>query len=305
MQAILGFVGAAALICVEVVVPADGLTQEPLWPAPSLRPQAEAHREEGTLTNKGDSRRPPPPLAASARPDDAATMAASADPVIALSDGRLTVVARDTSLVWILAQISRAARIAIVANEDLGDEVVSVDMRGVPVEEGLRHILQRYDSFLYYTGGSLQALWVYPLGAGAGQEPSGWLDRVSGRELEDRLNDPDPDERKAAIRALIERRGDRARDLAVRALKDESDAVRVEALSAASEFAVTLPPEQLRDLVLKDPSEIVRYLALSGLQDDPSGAAVAKEALEDPSPHIRSYAQEILAQLAADEQSTQ
>jgi hypothetical protein len=57
---------------------------------------------------------------------------------------------------------------------------------------------------------------------------------------------------------------------------------------------LALPVDHLSDLALHDASTNIRFLALSGLEELPEGKEIAKRALADPSPHVRSKAQEIL-----------
>jgi len=113
--------------------------------------------------------------------------------------------------------------------------------------------------------------------------------------LERWLDDPAPETRAKAVGTLIERKGDKARDALLDALKDDAPQVRVQALYKAVRRGIELPPEMLKEFALNDSSESVRFLALEGLFDDPSLGAIAEQVLnDDPSPQLRSKAEEML-----------
>jgi HEAT repeat protein len=119
-------------------------------------------------------------------------------------------------------------------------------------------------------------------------------------ELDGRLADPDPGVRARAVEALVERKGDQARDAVLDAVKDPDDDVRTRALYQALGAGVKLPDDVLTDLARSDPSPSVRFLALEALAaDGPGTRAIVEAALDDPSPHIQRKAQELLRRLDA------
>ena len=69
------------------------------------------------------------------------------------------------------------------------------------------------------------------------------------------------------------------------------------ALYGASNEGIKLPPETLAKLALEDASLNVRFLALQGLAGDPSLEWIAEQALDDPNPVIRNYAEKLLDRL--------
>jgi hypothetical protein len=216
-----------------------------------------------------------------------------------VSGGRMSVRVEGRPLTWLLEQISREAGVAILPSPGADEQRVSVAFEDLALDDGLRRILEPLDAFYYYRGGLLRVVWVYPWDEGRGLQPVPPEDWASTTELEDRIYDPDPGERARAVQALVERRGIRASDVVLGALSDEDDWVRTQALYGASRAGVELPSQTLSDLAVNDPSENVRFLALEALAiaEDPWLEAIAVRALEDPSPHLRNKAREILGRL--------
>ncbi len=230
-------------------------------------------------------------------------------PVVAVKGERLTVQVQDRPLDWVLEEISRASRVAIVRAAGVGDERVSLQLHDVPLDEALREILTDHDAFFFYgvereAPASLSVIWVYPKGQGRGfapVPPEAW---ASTQEIQEQAKtDPDPAARAKAIEALVERKGGQARDAVLEALRDRDDQVRTQALYAALSAGLGIPAQALTQMALRDPSPNVRFLALQGLASDPNARAaisvetVATQALSDPSPHVQIKAREILDRL--------
>jgi hypothetical protein len=223
---------------------------------------------------------------------------------VTVKEGRLSVRLENRSLDWILEEISREAKVAIISGAGVGRRRVSVAFQDLPLDDGLRRILKDNDAFFFYGADgkasvSLRAVWVYPKGRGAELQPVPPETWASTRELEGHLADPDPGVRARAIEALVEREGDGARDAVLEALKDQDVHVRTQALYQTVSEDVELPTDALADLVLRDPSPDVRFLALEALADRPEARTVAETALNDASPQVRQEAQEILRGLDA------
>jgi hypothetical protein len=223
---------------------------------------------------------------------------------VSVKDGRLSVRVQNRPLGPILEEISRKGKVAIIRPHTVGRQLVSIQFRDFPLDEGLRQILKVHDAFFFYgverkASASLRAVWVYPRGRGRGLQPVPPEDWASTTELERDLTDPDPGVRARAVGALVERKGDQARDAVLQALKDEDDQVRTRALYETLDAEVKLPLDILIDLALRDASPDVRFLALEALADGPEARTIAVAALDDPSPHIRSKAQEIVRRLDA------
>jgi hypothetical protein len=221
---------------------------------------------------------------------------------VIVTAGRLTVQVQDRPLSWVLDQIGREARVAINPAPGIGTQRVSLQLRDVPLEEGLRQLLTNQDAFFFYEAAekgppTLKALWLYPRGQGRGLAPVPAEAWASTAELENRVADPDPNQRAKVLEALIERKRDQAQETILWALRDADDGVRTRVLYAALQAGVKLPPEVRMHLAPGDPKPEVRFLALEGLAGDPNEAEIAQQALSDPSPHLQNKAQEILRRL--------
>jgi len=242
-----------------------------------------------------------------AKPSPALAKPSEARPILTVQEGRLTVQVQNRPLDWVLDEISRQGRVAIAKPAGGSSERVSVHLRDVALDEGLRQILKDYDAFFFYSAdkkgpASLRAVWVYPKGQARGfapVPPEAW---ASTRELRNEAEtNPDPAARARAIEALVERRGDQAADVVMGALQDGDDDVRTRTLYGALGAGVAIPPDLLAHLALADSSPNVRFLALQALATDPKAkasvdvAGVATQALNDPSPHVQIKAREILA----------
>jgi HEAT repeat protein len=215
-------------------------------------------------------------------------------------EGRLSVDVQGRSLEWVLGQISQAANIAFVTDETL-PETVSVQFGDVPLDEGIRRILKDQDSFFFYEAqgnapATLRVVWVYPKGQGRSVQPVPPERWASTRDLEKLLTDPDAEIRSRAVEALIERQGEKARAVVLRALKDDNARVRTQALYGAFSSGLELPADVLAE-ALDDPSSDVRFLALEAIASRPEAAPLARRALGDASPHVRDRAREIVAKV--------
>ncbi len=217
---------------------------------------------------------------------------------ITVEDGRLGVEVVDRPLEQVLEAISDEAEVAIIVDEAVEGPLVSDAFSDLPLDQGIRRLLQEQDAFFYYAAdGGLRAVWVYPADEGQGLQPVPPDVWASTEELELDLRDRDPKRRAQAVETLVERRGDRALDSVLEALGDRNDRVRAQALYGALNADVALPVSVLSDLALDDPSESVRFLALEALAEDPMIEVIAVQALDDPSQNLRNKAEEILERL--------
>lgn len=224
--------------------------------------------------------------------------------VVGITEGRLTLKVVKRPLAMVLDALTQESGIPIVVAGGAGDDVVSMEVRDIPWDEGLRRLLSRHDAFFLYggedkTAASLRAVWVYPKGGGKGLQPTPPETWASTKELEGKLADPDRSVRARAYEGLIDRQHERALETVVRGLREDRDAeVRSRVLYAALNKGLELPADLLASLASGDGSDQVRFLALNALEGDPNAGAIATTALGDPSPQVRIRAREILATLA-------
>jgi HEAT repeat protein len=79
----------------------------------------------------------------------------------------------------------------------------------------------------------------------------------------------------------------------LKALNDSDPQVRSSALNVALNDGVQISDDRLMDSA-NDSSPDVRVLALGGLANGPDAREIATQARNDPDPHVRSLAGEIL-----------
>ena len=177
---------------------------------------------------------------------------------VTITDGALTLTADRQSLHTVLGLISSRTRIPIVVSDSLTDARVSIALRAVPLEDGLRRLLSAYDAFYLFSANdgnapaSIQTIWVFARGEGHDLKPvppTVWGDT---KDLEARLDDSDPGVRSQAIEALIERLGERGLPTVQRGLLDPDEGVRLATLSAAGNAGIEVPASDLHAVVLTD-----------------------------------------------------
>lgn len=236
---------------------------------------------------------------------------------VAVRNGRLNLSVQNRSLASVLDEISRQSGVTIHDIEKAGSEGVTIQIKEMPIDQGLQQILSAYDLFFFYqaagkegdTAGnpasSLKGVWFYPKGEGGKISPIPPEQSAGSAEIKNGLRHPDPAERGRAVELLVAQKGERALDEVRLALNDREDPVRERALDAALHSGMILPQVLLEDLARNDPSPIVRLLALgavAGTSDDsPAGNSnvktIAQWALNDPDPFVKEQARQILDQL--------
>jgi hypothetical protein len=221
---------------------------------------------------------------------------------VTFKEGSLSIRVEYRSLDWVLEEVSREAKVAIIRDGGAARRRVQIRFQDLPLDEGLRRILKDQDYFFFYGAegnapASLTAVWVYPKGEGRGLRPVPPETWASTRDLEGDLADADPAVRARAVEALVERKREGAREALLEALKDQDEQVRTRALYKAADEDLELPTATLIELALGDSSPDVRFLALEALADRPEVRTIAEAALNDQSPHVRQRAREILQSL--------
>ena len=250
------------------------------------------------------------PQSAGAKKDAAAPIIKPAAPPVTIAvDGTLSVTptARLT-LQEVLNDISVHAKLPIVVADALEHEVVSVQLRDVPIDEGLKRLLAKYDAFYLFSASetetgkpstSIKGVWVYPKGEGLDLEPVPPTLWASTEELEAQLDDPDPGVRNDTYEALIERQGARGLPIVLRGLGDRDDGVRLGTLTNALDAGVAIPAADLQALILNDPLQSVRLLALEAIEKRPEAKAIAESILDDADEVMRNTARLLLESLHA------
>lgn len=219
--------------------------------------------------------------------------------------GRLTMHVDKAPLPAVLDELSRQTRITVTIGEGLDLEVVSAEVNNVAIEDGVRQLLARYDSFLYYTPdrrgqSALSAVWVYPKGTAATLRPVSADAWASAGDLDAARNDRDPAVRERAYDALMSRPDRHSQNLVALAIQGASETdtgLRERLLSSAISRGVLLPREMLADLVRADAAESIRLMALEALSGDPASRDVGVAALNDASELVRERAKDFLAEL--------
>ena len=221
---------------------------------------------------------------------------------VAVEKGRMTCSIRTAALSQVLEVLAEKTGVTFVPTETIRGDDVTVEMVNVPVEAGLRRLLRRYDTFLYYgasgdSPSSLRAVWIYPKGVAASLQPFP-QESLAAADIRQRVADPDPRVRENAYAALISKDDETSRELVVNALRGATEpdaALRERLLTETINQGMELPSDLLTNLARMDGSELIRLRALDALAEDPAGVDAAAAAAGDPSPMVRERAQQILA----------
>jgi hypothetical protein len=224
---------------------------------------------------------------------------------VAVEKGLLTCSIRTAPLAEVLEALADRTDVSFVPTDTIRGDDVTLEMTNVPVEAGLRRLLRRYDTFMYYDASgdlpSLRTVWIYPRGLGAGLQP-GPQHSLAVPDSQEHVVDADSRIREEAYAALISKDDQASRELLVDVLRgttEPDEGVRERLLTETINQGMKLPRDLLTDLARTDASELIRLRALDALADDPAGVDAATAAAGDPSPMVRERAQQILAAQAA------
>lgn len=206
----------------------------------------------------------------------------------------------------ILADIARRSATTIFSEPTIDSRVVTIKLREVPLEQGLRSLLGNCDVFAYSSAGQLRTVWAYEHGAGSGLVPIPPESWASTAEFERKLNAGSPSERILAIETIVARNGPKALETVSRALADDNAEVRLRALDVALSAGVSIPPETLT-MLTSDSSPAVRALALEAIVNGTErGSTREAETLQlihrmlaDPDLEVRKRAQEMIDERGA------
>jgi hypothetical protein len=242
---------------------------------------------------------------------------------LSVKDGLVSAQIEQTPLGKVLKELARQAQLKVQFEAALGNEVISARLENLPLEEAIKRLLGDKSYSLRYgqpdSSAAPRPVEILVL-AGKGSIPntsapppaqialSVSSEAKAEKSLEDlsqqALHASDPTARIVALQQLV-RRGYQNRALlsstVSSALRDTDVEVRGEAMRLAQTQA--LPMEQaLQDMARRDSSTELRAAAWDQLFDLSENPAVARErmeqALQDPDPQIRAWAQDKLEQLA-------
>jgi HEAT repeat protein len=221
---------------------------------------------------------------------------------VRIENGRLTLRAQGVGLRRLLDEVSQATSVPFLTFAGADEETISASMDNVPVEDAVRLLLGRYDSFFLYSGddsgrSALKSVWIYRKGESRGVQPAAPETLESTRQIRSRLADPNASVRVRAFEALLARPGIEELDAITSAAKAErDDEARARMIAALRSTDLAIGPEFWGSL-MADPSEQIRMLALEAFEGSPQLREWVRSALSDPSPHVRQHAQEMLESL--------
>lgn len=211
---------------------------------------------------------------------------------------RLSVTAKEVSLADVLAEVARVARVDIVADPSvrpkLAQEAVTTELGDIGVDDGIRRLLQRYNSTFLYTSAGLSEVRVYGEGSGGGE-----LSPVTGarRSRPETVRRRPPDEGKPPTEAESDVGDAAAMARAVEALDRATDPqVLEQALDTLSQADVP-PLEPLLRFVESSHSAELRTQALDMLNHHEKDARVAqilRRLVNDPDEDVRDTARQML-----------
>jgi hypothetical protein len=223
-------------------------------------------------------------------------------PVVLVQGGLLTARASGHSLGAVLEELASRTDVALVPVQEVEQTLVSAHVNGLPLDQGLRELLQNYDTFFYYgsregASAQLRAVWIYPRGAASVLQPVSPDAWASSRELNALLADSNPTVREQTYEALMSRPDAESQGRVMQAIRGATEfdpALRQRLLSSAISRGVLFPPDLLPHMAASDASEEIRLMALDALAADPEVKTLAEAALSDPSEAVRDRAAQIL-----------
>jgi len=247
---------------------------------------------------------------------------------LSMRDNLLSAKIEGAPLWQVLAELSRAG--VKVSFEDLSsEEKVSATFEDLPLEEGIKRLLQGKNHTLAYDQTASSAAQrvaeirilpsrqslendldklVAAAPAGRSDTPCAPADGRSVEELvSEVLHSPDVAKRTAALKALGEKdkQDPKVVETMVAAFEDKAIEVRSAALEIVLLKNISVPEEALEQMAFRDQSPQLRLGALDGLVDkSESGAAKSylERALQDPDPEVKDLAAQMLERIDDEEE---
>jgi hypothetical protein len=238
---------------------------------------------------------------------ESATTESAAGPLFVLSyqHNLLSANIQAISLKEVLQRLSQLTQIESCLDGSIGNESVTVEFENLPLEEGIRQILQGKSYALTYTQTSFQrgdttlpklmGIRVVPKGAipPLGNERSDSSAPFSGSgPREDRPHSV------AAQTAEASLPPDDATDSG---LRDQDPRVREAALESLGRSDRPIPFDPIAEISRTDENPVLRMDALELLAEKGGDAALdpVREALKDPDPEVRGLAQGLMEEQRA------
>lgn len=247
---------------------------------------------------------------------------------------RLTVSATGAPLAAILQDIARRNDLTVHIEPSVADDPVTAAFDDLSLQDGLEKILAGYNYAFTFsarlqggptTNRRVTEVWVLSEDDGSSEDRRSVAVEESPRpapRAEAEVHSPDPFVRLRAVDALRERGDPSAVPILMSFLNDQDQVVRLAALDVLNNLGVAVPAERIAEIAinhedpqirlqavtsglpvpnhalvhhaLHDQAPSVRVESLQALEGDPRGEAVAREALRDPDPAVRSMANELL-----------
>jgi hypothetical protein len=249
--------------------------------------------------------------------------------VLTVHNNLLSAQIESVSLKEVLERLSQLADIEVFSKGSLGNETVRVEFKNLPLEEGIRRILQGKSYALAYAQSSYSpghtasprvvGIRVVPKGPGPdtahgnSDSPTIYFGGIGGNAPDVERNTEhersresvaaaDTKDRVAALSALTEAAGENnaeALHAIVAGLEDEHADVREAALDMLQSGVGPVPPEPLSEMAMKDGSSQNRMVALMLLAERDGQAALdpLNKALTDPDSRVSEMAQMLLENL--------
>jgi hypothetical protein len=238
----------------------------------------------------------------------------AAESISARLDGsRLSLTARGSPLVDVLADVARVARISVPVRElrasSVGARATTIEFHAVELEDALRRLLQGVDFIFVYAGRRLQEVRIYlPDERGArgplrfpGADTGKAVDREALRSTA--LGDPDARRRQKALSALEGEADDRyAEQTALEVMRQERDPEVLGTALDVLDTAESVPIEDVLPLARGDRNPDLRVRTLEFLVEhaprDGRVANLLRTAMTDQDEDVRIAATRLLDRLA-------
>jgi len=229
---------------------------------------------------------------------------------IVLDHDQLTMHLHDASLVDVVERIAQTLYLASHVAPDLEHTLVTLDIKSVPIRQGL-------DRLLANTNYVLTDRDLYVWSRNAPFKDGEWRERQQEASLSEPEEDPeltegelryqaiygkDPEVRAVALEVLSSEADEGVTSTLVQALQDHSPDVRGLALELLGEAEGPLPIDQIAQIVTADPNPEQRMEAIVVLasRNEEAAHTILTTALDDADPEVVELAKILLQDLEVD-----